>query len=86
MSKRDIAFQDAVDTVLNTRDMCGDEVKAIKQVEDDHGIEFTRGERFNIWLKANDEWNKSQADAGVPAHKRGDGRPYDKPNQLDRED
>jgi hypothetical protein len=58
-------IDNAVDLIINTRDFCGDEKRAIK--------DFCADERIADWQKvwrianfrANAQWNQYQKDAGV---------------------
>lgn len=63
------AVDAAVDCILNTRDMCGNEKRAtLEMLADDFGIkgaEALAAFKADNW-RANREWNKCQRAAGVP--------------------
>lgn len=62
-------LHDAVRTIINTRDFCGDERRAcIEMAMDDHGLSKAAAiilyRRANF--RANRVWNHFQREAGVP--------------------
>lgn len=67
---RDEAIKVAVDQVVATRDMCGDELQAVRDVQDDLNIRFTPGELGRIAQEVRDIWQDCQAAAGVVPEKR----------------
>ncbi len=67
---RSEAIQIAVDQVVTTRDMCGDELQAIRDVQDDLHIRFTPGELGRIAQEVRNVWQDCQAAAGVVPEKR----------------
>jgi hypothetical protein len=58
-------IDNAVDLIINTRDFCGDEKRAIKDFCSDEGI----ADWQKVWrianFRANAQWNRHQKDAGV---------------------
>ena len=58
-------IQTAVDTIINTRDFCGDERQALRDVESDNRIRFTTEEKQEIWARVNGTWKESQIAAGA---------------------
>lgn len=63
------AVDAAVDCILNTRDLCGNEKRAtLEMLADDFGIkgaEALAAYKAANW-EANREWNRCQREAGVP--------------------
>lgn len=53
-------IQEAVDTILATRDFCGDEQQALRDVQADRRIHFTTAEKKEIWAKVNGTWRECQ--------------------------
>lgn len=62
-------LEDAVQTLIETRDFCGNEQAALKQWQDDYG-KLTTQEITSVWRMFEILWAKHQADAGVrfPLH------------------
>lgn len=56
---------EAVETIISTRDFCGDEKAALRSVESDRHIRFTEAEKQEIWSKVNGTWKESQVAAGA---------------------
>jgi len=55
----------AIEAVLATRDFCGDERQAIKDIEGDFVIRFTEIEKRCISRAVELQWKESQSAAGV---------------------
>lgn len=53
-------------TILSTRDMCGNEREAAKQVFADHGMTFDDEMFRKAKYVANSQWNTDQRAAGIP--------------------
>lgn len=67
---REALIAEAVDSGLNSLDMCGDVDSAIREVAADHSTRFTMDELFRIKKEIHKEWNSYRRNAGVSANKR----------------
>ena len=59
------AIHTAVDSIITTRDFCGDERACLRQVEIDFGIKFTLEERKEIAGRVAGTWREFQVEAGA---------------------
>ena len=61
----DAVIDHAVDVIINTRDFCGDERQAVRDLCADYDIADWK----KVWrianFRANGKWNQYQKDAGV---------------------
>jgi hypothetical protein len=57
---------DAVQLILSTRDLCGDEVSALADYQIEHDVKFTRLDLDYIHDAVAYQWRLSQQCAGVP--------------------
>ena len=57
-------MKDAIQTILNTRDFCGNEKEALAEWEAENG-ELSGFQRSIVWQTANEEWSISQIESGV---------------------
>jgi len=59
-------INNAVDTIINTRDFCGNEKQAVKDLCADEGL---LAQWQKVWrianFRANAQWNQYKKDAGV---------------------
>lgn len=57
-------LNDAVETILNTRDFCGNEREALLDWQDENR-RLTPEERTSVWAAVEWHWRKSQVEAGA---------------------
>ena len=57
-------MDDAIETILNTRDFCGDEKLALSEWEDENG-RLSDHQRSQVWQQVGQEWRLSQLGAKV---------------------
>lgn len=57
--------QDLVRVILNTRDMCGDEVLAAQEWMQDNDVEWSPERYLAAQMAADEAWRQSQNEAGV---------------------
>jgi len=66
MSISETIINNAVDTIINTRDFCGNEKQAVKDLCADEGL---LPQWQKVWrianFRANAQWNQYKKDAGV---------------------
>ena len=64
----DDIISEAVEQIINARELCGSEKEAVIDVANDHGI-TDKALRNKIWgiakFRANAQWNKFKRQAGV---------------------
>jgi hypothetical protein len=56
----------AVQTIITTRDFCGNELEAFKDFCADEGVPFSVAAFKAAKFRANNEWRNCQKAAGVP--------------------
>jgi hypothetical protein len=60
---------EAVDLIINTRDLCGNELEAVMELAAEHKLDKTAARKLHqiANFRANAKWNEFQKAAGVPA-------------------
>lgn len=68
MNRTDL-INEAVETLISTRDVCGNEREALRDFQADNG-KLTPTEIAAVWQAFESEWNRHQVAAGVkfPIH------------------
>jgi len=56
-----------VRTIITTRDFCGNELEACRDVFGDHNVSFDMSAYKAAKFEANNQWRNFQKAAGVPA-------------------
>jgi hypothetical protein len=64
MSNQEV-ITEAVDTILNTRDFCGDERQALRDVQADRKVKLSSDEVAEVWARVNGTWREHQIAAGA---------------------
>ena len=60
-----IIMENLIETLLTTRDFCGDEKDALSVWECENEITLSAEQRAHVWKKLNQEWKKYQIEAGA---------------------
>lgn len=65
MEDRKLFLRAAIQSVLNTRELCGNEDEALDQAAADYGIKLTPEVLHHVFSEVNRRWREYQKDAGV---------------------
>ena len=57
-------MEELIETILSTRDFCGNESEAIMEWESENG-KLSEHQRAKVWLEVGQEWKLSQLSANV---------------------
>ncbi len=60
-----IDINNAVQTIIQTRDFCGDEREALRDWQSENGIRLTAHQKQQVWEDVEKEWSLCQIQAGV---------------------